>query len=78
MIHRENRDFSVVCEGFSSGAIEHTVHGLGGAAIEAGHVIETLYRGRPERWRVRSITREEGVTLWAATVVPAPALRLVA
>ncbi|ARO54126.1 hypothetical protein B2G69_08180 [Methylorubrum zatmanii] len=78
MTHVEFRDFTVVYESVKSTPDEHIVMGRGGDAIAPGDVIETRYRDQPERHRVRSISREEGLTMWAATVVPAPTLRLVA
>lgn len=76
MIHREHVHFRVLMESFDSGSSEHTVLGHGGS-VAAGDVIETTYRGNPERWRVRSITRDDSLTTWCATVTAVPVLRVV-
>ena len=76
-VHVEHRDFRVLMESFHSGMPAHTVLGIGGA-IQPGDLIETHYRGTPERWRVRGVSFEDSDTVWSATVVPAPVLKLVA
>lgn len=77
-IHREFRDFNVIVQSVDGAAGTHTVLAQGGR-IEPGDLIETTYRGGvPGRFRVRSITRANGLVTWCATVVPVPDLRLVA
>lgn len=71
-IHREHRDFSVLMETVDQGQPERTVLGRGGA-IRPGHVIEMVYRGLPERGRVRSIEATDYGT-WRAVVTPIPVL----
>ncbi|MGU3362303.1 hypothetical protein ACLBWX_18405 [Methylobacterium sp. M6A4_1b] len=78
MMHREKRDFTVLIEHFDSGSDEHDILGCGGDGIEVRHTLLTTHEGVPERWAVRSITRNAEQKTWSATVVPAPALTAVA
>lgn len=74
-LHREPRDFSVLMETMDIGQPERVVLGRG-AAIQAGHVIQTLYRGLPERWRVRTIEATDYGT-WRAVVAPVPVFSII-
>ena len=74
--HREPRDFSVLLETCDVGQPVRCVLGRV-AGIQPGHVIETRWRGQPERHRIRSISRDLEHGTWCATVTPAPNLSVV-